>query len=55
MSVDIRDGLLFFPPGGGGIMIGKKIVCMRKNAGINCGPEKICLQRPPMLCKILGI
>ena len=38
----IRDGPLFFPlgGGGGGIVIGKKIVCMRKNAEINCLPQR---------------
>ena len=34
----IRDGPLFFPRRG--IVIGKKIVCMRKNAEINCQPQR---------------
>ena len=35
-QVYLRDGPLFFS---GGIVIGKKIVCMRKNAEINCLPK----------------
>ena len=54
-SASIRDKPLFFP---GGIVIGKKIVCMR-NEKIVCprgASRKKCLQRPPnMLCKIWGI
>ena len=58
-SASIRDGPLFFP---GGIVIGKKIVCMRHKKNffkIVCprgASGKNCLQRPPnMLCKIWGI
>ena len=32
----VRDGPLFFPRGKEGIAIGKKIVCVRKIAEINC-------------------
>ena len=30
----------YFFPGGGSIVIGKKIVCMRKNGEINCLPQR---------------
>ena len=46
-TLNITDRPLFFPQGG--IVIGKKIVCMRKNAEINCLPKR-CIWRK-IICR----
>ena len=39
--VDVTEGrTIIFPWRGGGIVIGEKIVCMRKNAEIICLPQR---------------